>query len=30
MRVDNKAPYDLGMRSPAVQEEGIYEIASQA
>ena len=25
-----KAPYDLGMQSPADQEEVIYEIASQA
>ena len=30
MRLDYKAPYDLGMRSPADQEEVIYEIASQA
>ena len=29
-RLDYKAPYDLGMRSPAYQEEVIYEIASQA
>ena len=27
---DYKASYDLGMRSPADQEEVIYEIASQA
>ena len=26
MRLDYKAPYDLGMRSPADQEEVIYEI----
>ena len=30
MRLDYKASYDLGMRSPADQEEVIYEIASQA
>ena len=30
MRLDYKAPYDLGMQSPADQEEVIYEIASQA
>ena len=30
MRLDYKAPYDLGMRSPADQEEVKYEIASQA
>ena len=30
MRLDYKAAYDLGMRSPADQEEVIYEIASQA
>ena len=30
MRLDYKAPYDLGMRSPADQEEVIYEIASHA
>ena len=30
MRLDYKAHYDLGMRSPADQEEVIYEIASQA
>ena len=29
MRLDYKAPYDLGMRSPADQEEVRYEIASQ-
>ena len=30
MRLDYKAPYDLGIRSHADQEEVIYEIASQA
>ena len=30
MRLDHKAPYDLGMRSPVDQEEVIYEIALQA
>ena len=30
MRLDYKAPSDLGMLSPADQEEVIYEIASQA
>ena len=29
MRLEYKTPYDLGMRSPADQEEVIYEIASQ-
>ena len=29
MRLDYKAPYGQGMRSPADQEEVIYEIASQ-
>ena len=26
MRLDYKAPYDLGMRSPADQEEVIYNM----
>ena len=30
MRLDDKAPYGPGMRSPAAQEDVIYEIASQA
>ena len=30
MRLDYKTPYDLGMRSPADQEEVIHDIASQA
>ena len=30
MRLDYNAPYDMGMRLPADQEEVIYEIASQA
>ena len=29
MRLDYKAPYDLGMRSPADQGKVIYEITSQ-